>query len=123
MYLTFIADSCFFGSITDMDLPRKSPQSSQHTYNGILLTGTTDHHMSGDAKVEGRPNGFMSYQAMKAIRDAGYRLTYEELHTNMLTNLENGESKYKDQNPGLEARDEHKKLYVFTNEFKNLTTA
>ncbi len=122
VYLTFIADSCFSGSLTDMDLSGKPPQNPQHTYNEILLTGTTDHHMSGDAKVDGRPNGFMTYNAIKAIRDAGYRLTYEELHNNMLNNIQNSDSKYKDQNPGLEAKDEHKKLYVFTNEFKKFDT-
>ncbi|MGH3693672.1 MAG: caspase family protein [Pseudonocardiaceae bacterium] len=116
VYLTFIADACFSGSLTDADFSRKSPS---HRYNEILLTGTTDHHMSGDAKVDGRPNGFMTYHAIKAIREADYRLTYDELHKNMLTAIESGDSKYKDQNPGLEAKDKHKKLYVFTNEFES----
>jgi metacaspase-1 len=117
VYLTFIADACFSGSLTDGDFSKRSPQNR---YNEILLTGTTDHHMSGDTKVDGRPNGFMTYHAIKVIRDAGYRLTYDRLHKNMLTDIQNGDSKYKDQNPGLEAKEEHKKLYVFTNEFKKL---
>lgn len=118
VFLTFIADSCFSGSLTDMDLSRNPPHDK---YNEILITGTTDHHMSGDAKVDGRPNGFMTYHAIRAIREAGYRLTYEKLHKNMLTNIENGDSKYKDQNPGLEAKKEHKKVFVFTNEFERGT--
>ncbi|MGH3983440.1 MAG: hemopexin repeat-containing protein [Pseudonocardiaceae bacterium] len=118
VYLTFIADSCFSGSLTDADFSGKSPEHSKHSYNEILMTGTTDHHMSGDAKIDDRPNGFMTYHAIKAIREAGYRITYDKLHENMLISIANEGSKYKDQNPGLEASEEHKKLYIFTNEFE-----
>ncbi|MDQ3761150.1 MAG: caspase family protein [Actinomycetota bacterium] len=117
--LTVISDSCFSGTLSDSSFSKKkgTRKLSQRSRE-ILLTGTTDHALSGDAHEQGRYNGFMTYHAIKAIRDAGYRLTYAELYEKMLDSIKNSNTKYKDQHPQLEASPQNKQLYVFTNEFK-----
>jgi metacaspase-1 len=122
--LTVISDSCFSGTLSDSSFSKQrgTKKPSQRSRE-ILLTGTSDHALSGDAHSEGRDNGFMTYHAIKAIKDGGYRLTYAELHEKMLTSIKNSDTKYKDQRPQLEASPQNKQLYIFTNEFKKLDGA
>lgn len=110
--LTIILDACFSGTGTDFSRRKRTGMRE------ILLTGTTDHALSGDAEENGRFNGFMTYNAIKTITDARYELTYAELHEKMLASIENSDTKYKTQRPQLEASEEDKHLYIFTNEFK-----
>lgn len=118
--LTTISDSCFSGSLTDFDSSKqkKGKKKTRRHPMEILLTGTAVHQLSGDALENNRHSGFMTYHAIKAITDAGYRLTYAELHEKILDSIKNSESKYKDQHPELEASEENAQLYIFTNEFK-----
>jgi hypothetical protein len=42
--------------------------------------------------------------------------------TKTLDSIKNSETKYKDQHPELDASEENKPLYIFTNEFKRLNS-
>ena len=117
--LTVISDSCFSGTLSDSSFSkRKGVKKLSRRSNEILLTGTTDRALSGDAHEQGRYNGFMTYHAIKTITDADYRLTYAELHEKMLDSIKNSNTKYKDQHPQMEGSPQNKQLYVFTSEFK-----
>ena len=136
--LTVISDSCHSGSVTRVAVdqyrrnrqlnPRllgnpvlspsemrnargnkeKFPESSM---NEILLSGCKSNQTSADAHIANDFHGAMSYYAIKAITDAGYNLTYTELHDALLPLLE--EENY-DQIPQLEGKDEYKKRQLFT---------
>jgi metacaspase-1 len=113
--LTVICDSCFSGTITDI---RTDADSDSSNVKEVLLSGTTAHQLSGDAFENNRNNGFMTYHAIKTIKDARYRLTYAELHEKLLGSIKKSDTKYKVQQPQLEASEKNKQLYIFTNEFK-----
>ncbi|MGH3550593.1 MAG: caspase family protein [Pseudonocardiaceae bacterium] len=113
--LTVISDSCFSGTITDF---RTGPDSDSSKVKEVLLSGTSAHQLSGDAHEDGRNNGFMTCHAIKTIKAARSRLTYAELHERMLTSIKNSDTKYKVQEPQLEASEKNKQLYLFSNEFK-----
>lgn len=115
--MTTISDSCFSGSLTEFSNSKKHKKTRRHPME-ILLTGTAPHQLSGDALENNRNSGFMTYHAIKTITDSSYRLTYAELHEKMLASIAHSESKYKDQHPELEASEENKQLYIFTNELK-----
>jgi folate-binding Fe-S cluster repair protein YgfZ len=66
---------------------------------------------SADAYIANDYHGAMSYYAIKAITDAGYKLTYAELHDALLPLLE--DENY-DQVPQLEGKDENKQRQIFT---------
>jgi len=118
--LTTISDSCFSGSLTDLksSKQKKGKKKTRRHPMEILLSGTAAHQLSGDALENNRHNGFMTYHAIKVIKDAGYRLTYADLHEKLLDSIKNSESKYKDQHPELESSEENAQLYIFTNEQK-----
>lgn len=129
---TIISDSCFSGTLTDFDSVgadsasgSAGPDMRRRLGGGrlVLLTGTSDRKLSGDmppdeSKNRYGYNGFMTYNAIETIRDAGYRLSYAEWHEKMLDRIKNSDTKYKDQRPQLEASAQNKQLYIFTSEFK-----
>src|SRR5687768_3917825 len=86
----------------------KYPESGM---NEILLSGCKSNQTSADAYIANDYHGAMSYYAIKAITDAGYNLTYAELHAALLPMLE--EENY-DQVPQLEGKDENKQRQIFT---------
>lgn len=137
--LTVISDSCHSGSVTrapafgqyrrsrklepkvwggvELEEKRlrkvrggqeKHPESAM---NEILLSGCKSSQTSADAEIDGGFHGAMSYYAIKAIEDAGYNLTYADLHANLLPMLE--DENY-DQIPQLEGKDENKSRQIFT---------
>ena len=86
----------------------KYPESGM---NEILLSGCKSNQTSADAYIANDYHGAMSYYAIKAITDAGYQLTYAELHDALLPMLE--DENY-DQIPQLEGKDENKQRQIFT---------
>jgi hypothetical protein len=77
----------------------------------VLLTGCTDREVSYDAKIGGSFRGAMSFFALKAIADADYHLTYEELGERVNALLM--DARYP-QHPQVEGRDGNKQRQVFT---------
>lgn len=77
----------------------------------ILLSGCTDREYSFDANIGGVYHGAMTYFAQKAIRDAGYKLTYNQLHAQLNYLLEQTEYA---QHPRLEGSSRKKKRQIFT---------
>lgn len=86
----------------------KYPQASM---THLLLSGCTDRQYSYDAVFGRRPNGAMSYYALKAIREGGYRLSYRKLIARMNPQLV--AAKF-DQTPQLEGPStwKHRQLFV-----------
>jgi hypothetical protein len=135
--LTVIADSCYSGSVTRGSGPNRTPRfidpfflggsrlrnpakaspKSRHKYpesgmKEILLSGCTDRERSFDAEVEkGKYHGALTYYALAAIRNAEYKLTYEELHARVQPLLD---AKKYEQHPQLEGRAENKQRQIFT---------
>ena len=135
--LTVISDSCHSGSVTRVKLneyrrnrqlsprllnnPELSPSAMAHArkkekypesgMNEILLSGCKSNQTSADAHIANDFHGAMSYHAIKVISDAGYNLTYQELHDALLPMLE--EEGY-DQIPQLEGKDANKQRQIFT---------
>jgi len=134
--LTIISDSCFSGTLTDFNFSKAGTDSGipgELQYRAlrhpqiVLLTASTDRQMSGDMPPDenkGRYDyhGFMTYNAIQTIKDAGYRLTYGELHERMLERIKTTDDpiyeKYRSQHPQLEASAQSKQLYIFTTKFK-----
>ena len=77
----------------------------------VLLSGCTAQESSYDDLIDGSHHGAMTYYALKTIRDARYKLTYQTLHKGLLYHL--NKAKY-DQHPQLEGQDEHKQRQIFT---------
>jgi hypothetical protein len=49
----------------------------------ILLSGCTDKEYSGDALINGVYHGEMTYFALRAIREANYAPTWQQIHTRL----------------------------------------
>ena len=136
--LTVISDSCHSGSVTrvavteyrrnrqlnpsllgnrvlspeQMQMARKAAEKFPESgMNEILLSGCKSNQTSADAYIANDYHGAMSYYAIKAITDAGYKLTYAQLHKSLLPMLE--DENY-DQVPQLEGKDENKQRQIFT---------
>ena len=88
--------------------PEKFPEESMKE---ILLSGCTDKEYSFDALIEGRYHGAMTYHAIQAITQAGYQLTYAELHEQLLALID--EAQY-NQHPRLEGTAQNKQRQIFT---------
>jgi len=86
----------------------KYPQSRMKE---VLLSGCTASEYSYDALIGGRYHGAMTYYALKAIRDAKYKITYQQLQSRLLFMLD--EAEYP-QHPQLEGRKANKKRQIFS---------
>jgi hypothetical protein len=136
--LTVISDSCHSGSVTRVAVNeyRRNRQLNPRVFGGkelssgqlraargkkekypesgmreILLSGCKSNQTSADAYIANDYHGAMSYHAIKAITDAGYKLSYADLHNKLVSMLE--EENY-DQIPQLEGTDEFKNRQLFT---------
>lgn len=137
---TFISDSCHSGSVTREVKPgeylrkrqlnpsvfggrellpdqlrtargKKQEKHPESAMKEILLSGCKSNQTSADAYIDNDYHGAMTYHTIKAITDANYKLTYEELHENLVSMLE--AANY-DQIPQLEGTDANKKRQIFT---------
>ncbi len=90
--------------------PRRNGYS-ESDMNEVLLSGCRADESSYDDRIGGVFQGAMSYHALKAIRDANYKLTYAQLHARLTDLLANTEYR---QHPQLEGRDENKDRQIFS---------
>jgi hypothetical protein len=93
---------------------KKKQEGEKYPESGmkeILLSGCKSSQTSADAYINGDYHGAMSYYAIKAIRDANFKLTYRELHGLLIPMLEDANF---DQVPQLEGKEENKNRQIFT---------
>lgn len=90
---------------------KKKEKFPEEGMNEVLLSGCKSNQYSSDASINGKFHGAMSYYAIKAITEANYKLTYEELRTALVPALE--DEGY-DQAPQLEGKAAHKQKQIFT---------
>ncbi len=76
----------------------------------ILLSGCRATEYSYDALIDGAHHGAMTYYAIKAIRDADCRITYEELHRKLSESLTAAAFP---QHPQLEGSEQNKSRLMF----------
>jgi hypothetical protein len=76
----------------------------------ILLSGCRATEYSYDALIDGAHHGAMTYYAIKAIRDADCRITYDELHRRLSKSLTAAAFP---QHPQLEGTGRNKSRQVF----------
>jgi hypothetical protein len=91
--------------------PKQKEKYPESGMNEILLSGCTDIEYSYDALIDGVYHGAMTYHAIKAIREANYRLTYAQLETRLSFLVT--EAGY-NQHPQLEGRTANKKRQIFS---------
>ena len=90
--------------------PRRPDKYPESRMKEVLLSGCTDKEYSYDALIEGTYHGAMTYHAIKAIREANYKITYAQLHARLTYLVD--EAGYQ-QHPQLEGRNANKKRQVF----------
>lgn len=78
----------------------------------VLLSGCSEHEKSGDAMIDGVYHGVMTHYALKAVREADFRIRLKDLvvRVNELIAEETNHS----QTPQLEGRDANKASYLFS---------
>lgn len=91
--------------------PARQDKYPQSGMKEVLLSGCTDSEYSYDALIDGVYHGAMTYYALRAIREADYRITYAQLHTRVNFLLE--EAGYP-QHPQLEGNRQNKRRRIFT---------
>lgn len=92
-------------------VPKRREKYPESKMKEVLLSGCTDKEYSYDALIEGIYHGAMTYHALKAIREANYRLTYAQLHARLSYLID--EAGYP-QHPQLEGNYRNKKRQIFT---------
>ncbi len=90
--------------------PKGKTKYPESKMKDVLLSGCTDKEYSYDARIGGVYHGAMTYFALKAIQEANYQITFEQLHTRLLHLLD--EAGYP-QHPQLEGKKAKKKEQVF----------
>jgi metacaspase-1 len=137
VHLTVISDSCHSGSVTraPLDTPddrrvrfmnpraigreeipdiRRLKRKEKFPESGMketLLTGCRSNQYSYDAVIDGKPAGAFTHHALAAIKAANYKITYRDLHTEVVQSLVDSNF---DQEPQLEGRDQNKDRQIFT---------
>jgi hypothetical protein len=91
--------------------PRAAELHPEREMRELLLSGCRSDQYSYDAKFGRTFHGAMSIFAQRLIAQAGYRITYRQLHRQLVPALR--EANY-DQEPQLEGRDFFKRQQVFT---------
>jgi hypothetical protein len=91
--------------------PSKREAYPQSSMKHVLLSGCKDIEVSYDADMGGSYHGAMTYHALKAITDAGYKITYAELADRLEQLLD---AAGYPQHPQLEGKSDAKRRQVFT---------
>ena len=91
--------------------PRERLAFPQSSMNNLLLSGCNDHEYSYDAQIGGTFHGAMTYHAIKAITDAGFKLTYSALAKRLQPMLD---AAGYFQHPQLEGQSALKRRQLFT---------
>jgi hypothetical protein len=90
--------------------PKGKAKHPESKMKEVLLSGCTDKEYSYDALIEGKYHGAMTYFALRAIQDADYDITFQQLQTRMLVLLEEGDYP---QHPQLEGKKTSKRKKMF----------
>jgi hypothetical protein len=130
--LTVISDSCHSGDLTRdvngrlvrfldpsirgdavLEKPEQAPRKTypESGMNEILLSGCASHEYAYDAAFNGTYHGAMSFYALIAIREANFRITFEDLHARVQRMLTDNAF---DQHPQLEGKSTNKARQIFT---------
>ena len=91
--------------------PKGKAKHPESAMKEILLSGSSDKEYSYDARIDGVYHGAMTFHALKAIREANYSITWQQLHARLLFLLD--DAGYP-QHPQLEGRNENKRLRFFS---------
>jgi hypothetical protein len=91
--------------------PRQKLAFPQRSMSHLLLSGCTDHEYSYDAQIGRSYHGAMTYHAIKAITDGGFKLTYAALAKRLQPMLD---AAGYFQHPQLEGKSDHKRRQLFT---------
>lgn len=91
--------------------PKRKAKYPETKMVELLLSGCSDKEYSYDALIDGVYHGAMTYFALKAITQAKYHITYQQLHT-QLENLIDAAGY--PQHPQLEGNSKNKKKQIFT---------
>jgi hypothetical protein len=92
-------------------VPNRVERYPQSSMTHVLVSGCSDSEVSYDANIGGSFHGAMSFFAQKAIADAGYALSYDDLGVQLNSLLE--QARYP-QHPQVEGRDENRMRQIFT---------
>ena len=92
-------------------MPKTKDKYPESKMKELLLSGCSDKEYSYDALIDDVYHGAMTYFALKAITDAKYQITYQQLHQRLLVGLD--DAGYP-QHPQLEGRTANKKRQIFT---------
>ena len=87
------------------------PGRSAASWAGVRQEGSSDKEYSYDALFDGVYHGAMTYHALKAIREANYRLTYAQLASRLSFLVDDAGFP---QHPQLEGKRENKRRQIFT---------
>lgn len=90
--------------------PKGKTKYPESKMKDVLLSGCTDKEYSYDALIDGVYHGAMTYCALKAIQEANYQITLQQLEKRVNYLLE--ENEYP-QHPQLEGKTENKKKNIF----------
>jgi metacaspase-1 len=77
----------------------------------VLLSGCSDKEYSYDALIGGTYHGAMTYYALKAVAEANFQITFQQLHKRILNLLDEGGYP---QHPQLEGAKANKKKQIFS---------
>jgi len=90
--------------------PRQNTKYPESAMKDVLISGCTDKQQSGDARIDGAYHGVMTYYALQAIQDGGFRITFDELATRLHDLLK---SSHYEQSPQVEGSAANKARYIF----------
>jgi len=134
--LTVISDSCFSGTVTRRIIPymirfidpevfggrqidtpwlfkrKKRKMFPETEMKELLLSGCRDDEFAQEISYGTVHHGAMSYFALKAIREANYKITYARLVKRM--NRLFKKAGIRKQHPQLEGKKENKNRQIFT---------
>jgi hypothetical protein len=91
--------------------PRRESEIAEDDMNELLLSGCRADQYSYDARFGRRFHGAMTQTALETIAAADYRLTWSQLHRELVPALE---AAAYDQEPQLEGRSANKRRQLFT---------
>ncbi len=114
----FLNPKKFGGTVLDnpYKIQEKATAAEKELYpesgmKAIYLSGCTDSQYSYDAKIEGIYHGAMTYHAIKAVVDAGFDITYADMHSKLVGLVKDA---HYPQTPQLEGKEINKQQKLFT---------
>jgi metacaspase-1 len=91
--------------------PKGKTKYPESKMKDVLLSGCSDREYSYDVLIGGSYHGAMTYYAIKAITEASFRITFQQLHDRILYLLDDGGY---NQHPQLEGKKASKRRQIFS---------